>query len=131
MKLKGKKGTIEILVVFFICTIFLSCNPYGKGDKILTVNITDNDSAYFSDVEVIKESLVKGGRLTLNVTVLEEIDPDVVSKYGVVSSEGRYSLIPVIVNFVGANGWHLLQVLNPDGASIQSLRCEYCFVKAR
>jgi hypothetical protein len=129
--MKSNKKFRVIFAILFICSIFVSCDQNGKGDKILTVNLVPNDSDYASEIEVIKESLVKGGGITLSGTAIKEIDPNFASKYGVTDSEGRYSVIPAIVNFVGDNGWNLIQVLAYEGASVQSFKCEYIFVKTR
>jgi len=96
-----------------------------QGDKILVVRIGDkNDDV--SEVELIKNALEKGGQLTLNVEVLKQLDnPKFSSKYTASGSDGRYFTRPAILNFVGGQGWRLLQIV------VDSYETEYFFVKSR
>jgi hypothetical protein len=109
--------------------VFSSCNPYGKGDKILIVEIqgenTFNDDDEVSEVALIKEALKKGGGLTLNVAVLRNIDNNFDSLYTVSNSDGQFFIRPAILNFIGGQGWHLLQIFGLPGNP------QYIFVKGR
>jgi hypothetical protein len=113
-----------------IVMILSSCNPYGKGDKILIVEIQGensfkDDDDDVSEVSLITEALEKGGSLTLNVEVLRKIDLEFDSKYTASNSEGKFFVRPAILNFIGGQGWHLLQVFGLPGNP------QYFFVKSR
>jgi hypothetical protein len=119
---------VGIMCFVLGCLILTSCNPYGKGDKILIVDIkggSNFDEDDISEVGLIKKALEKGGALTLDVAVLRTIDSEFDSKFTASNSEGKFLVIPAILNFVGGQGWHLLQVLELSDTP------QYIFVKAR
>jgi hypothetical protein len=100
----------------------------GKGDKILFVEIKGENSfseGEVSEIELIKESLDKGGSLTLDVAVLRSIDNEFDTKYTASNSEREFFIRPAILNFVGGQGWHLLQIFGLPGNP------QYIFVKVR
>jgi hypothetical protein len=122
-----KKQSCFILLMSIVM-VLLSCNQNGKGDKILIVEIQGENS--FSENEVseealIKEALQKGGSITLNVEVLRNIDSNFDSLYATVNSDGNFLVRPAILNFIGSQGWHLLQIFGLPGNP------QYFFVKSR
>ncbi|MDR1466639.1 MAG: hypothetical protein LBI40_03375 [Treponema sp.] len=119
---------VRIMSFLLGCLILTSCNPYGKGDKILIIDIKGESNFGEDDVSevgLIKEALEKGGALTLDVAVLRTIDSEFDSKFTASNSEGNFRIRPAILNFVGGQGWHLLQIFGLPGAP------QYIFVKAR
>jgi hypothetical protein len=63
--------------------------------------------------------------LTLDVDVLRKIDSGFDAKYAVTGSDGKFFIRPAILNYIGGQGWHLLQVFGLPGAP------QYIFTKAR
>jgi hypothetical protein len=122
-----KKQSYFILFMSIVM-VLSSCNQYGKGDKILIVEIQGENS--FSENEIseealIKEALQKGGSITLNVEVLRNIDNNFDSLYAAANSDGNFLVRPAILNFIGGQGWHLLQIFGLPGNP------QYFFVKSR
>ena len=128
-------SNMKILKIFFslffslMLTTMPSCNPSEKGEKILIVEIQgenmgrNNDNT--SEISVIRRALETGGQLTLDVEALRQIDPKFDSNYAVSGSDGKFLVKPAILNFVGGQGWRLLQIFGLPGNT------QYVFVKNR
>jgi len=79
----------------------------GNGCKILFVEIKGKNDAdtQVSSPAYVKEALSKGGgRIVLDVNVIRAIDAKFISKYAT-SEEGKFSIRPAILNYVGGQGW--------------------------
>ena len=98
--------------------ILSSCNPYGKGDKSLIVEIASKSE----EESLIRQILNKGGSITLNVEVLRIIDNEFDSKYAAYDSNRQFYTKSAIFCFVGGQRWRLLQ---------DDIGIEYIFVKSR
>ena len=111
-----------------IISVLSSCNQNGRGDIILIVEIYGENtfgSDEVSEENQIKVALEKGGNVTLNVEVLRKIDSTFDSKYTASNSEGKFLTRPAILNFVGGQGYNLLQVFGLPGNP------QYFFIKKR
>lgn len=131
-RLKTFCGILSLVILLWLS----SCNQLAKGnsilnnngDKILIVeiygeNVSGNDEV--TEVSLINNALQKGGSVTLNVDVLRQIDPQFDSKYTASNSNGQFYIRPAILNFIGGQGWHLLQIFGLPGNP------QYFFVKTR
>ena len=102
----NKKLINHKLTTFCFFFIFLSMTGCigNNGDKILIVEIS-KDKDELSEQAVIKESLKKGGSITINVDLARKIDKNFDEKYAVMNSAGSFFTRPALLNFIGDNGW--------------------------
>ena len=84
-------------------------DEYIEGDEYDELREDDEDNEV-SEVSYLREAFDKGGWITLNTDVAHEFDKDFESKYAAVDSDGRYLIRPALLNFVGVQGWYLLQM---------------------
>lgn len=104
----------------------VSCSPYGKGDKILIIEILSNDEgSEVSEAGLVKSALTDGGYLSVNVDILREIDPMFDEKAATSDSNGQFLVKPAILNYFGSAGWHFVQVFGLPGNP------DYYFIKTR
>ena len=131
---KNVSYSIKIIVYLFFIIItmsLLSCvpqdNPFARGDKILIVHIHGESSIRedISERGLVLQALEKGGTLILDVDILRRIDPEFDIKYTATDSRGSFYTRPAILNFIGGQGWRLLQVFGLPGDP------QYFFVKSR
>jgi len=97
---------LTVLVALSSCVV-----PENRdyGDKILIVRIARGDE-FPSDVTKVRSAFETGGQVTLDVDVLREINRFFDSRFTTLSYDGRFLVRPAILNFVGGQGWRLLQV---------------------
>jgi hypothetical protein len=126
---------VEFILFLLSPLIILSCIPWenagtlnDEGDKILIIYIEGESVSGDSEISeegLIRQALDKGGTLTLNVAALRKIDTGFDSKYTATDIKGQFYTRPAILNFIGGQGWHLLQIFGLPGNP------QYFFVKAR
>jgi hypothetical protein len=106
----NKKLINHKLVTFCFIFIFLSMTGCigNNGDKILIVEISKEEVG-LSEQAVIKESLEKGGSITINVDLARKIDENFDEKYAVFNSAETFFTRPALLNFIGDNGWNFKQ----------------------
>ena len=75
-----------------------------KGDKILIVKLS-NDKDELSEQAVIKESLEKGGLITINVELARKIDKHFDQRFAISDTDGNFLTKSALLNFIGFNGW--------------------------
>lgn len=127
MSKKSKTFVVKGLLLTILATL-LSCVVDNQnqpergeyGDKILIVRI-ERGSDFPSDTTTIRNAFVVGGQITLGVEVLRELDRRFDDRFTASSYDRRFLTRPAILNFVGGQGWRLLQV---NGN-------EYIFVRSR
>ena len=122
MKTRIWSVLLAAAIIAFACSPAVSFDLFGeKGCKILFVRTEDGENKA-SEVLLVREALDKGGMITLNTDVAKEIDRDFESKYTATGSDGKYFVLPAILNFVGGQGWTFVQM---------QLGPQYIFVKNR
>ncbi len=114
-----KKSFILLSALLLITSLFFSCK---YGEYILIVSIDDQSS----EIDLIKESLKKGGEIVLSVSAAREIDADFDTKYAVSDSTSNFFVKPALLNFIGGNGWKLKSIA-PASSYYESE--EYYFTK--
>lgn len=129
--MKSKLNVVFGIMLVF-CFIFVGCSNgnipgmSNRGDKILIVEVQGENVGRDADVSeesLIRQALDKGGSIVLNIEILRTIDNEFDSKYTASNSSGQFYTRPAILNFVGGQGWHLLQVFGLPGNP------QYFFVK--
>lgn len=133
--LKMKKRIVFTFgILINICFLFVNCSIENipgyknKGHKILIVRIQGesvDDYDDISDEYLIKNALDKGGYIFLNVDIIRKMDNEFDYKYTTLNSNGQFFTKPAILNFVGGQGWQLLQIFGFPGDP------QYIFVKPR
>jgi len=120
--IKFKIGFVSILfialIAFLSTTACTSSND--KGCKVLIVSIEKGSEV--SELEIIKKAFNIGGMIALDVATARKIDSSFDEKYIAAGSDGKFLVAPAILNFVGGQGWTLIQV-QPSP--------QYYFVKGR
>ena len=115
-----------ILSVFTVLSSYSNADSFSltgsKGCKVLIVILKDKENET-SEVSLIKQAFNKGGRIILDVEVAREIDKEFDEKYAASGSDGKFLVTPAVLNFVGGQGWNLLQM--------QPLGQQFIFVKDR
>jgi len=95
--------------IVIVCSIFIFLAMTGctgnNGDKVLFVEIS-KEKDELSEQAVIKESLKKGGAITINVELARKIDEKFDEKYAVYDSKNLFFTRPALLNFIGDNGWN-------------------------
>ncbi|WGK68274.1 hypothetical protein P0082_07230 [Candidatus Haliotispira prima] len=99
IKADKMKKTIYVLSVIALLGLF-SCN---QGSTVLLVEI--DPKAKPSSISYIKKALNRGGYITLNIEAAREIDKHFDTKYAVSNEDGKFPILPVLLNFVGGHGW--------------------------
>ena len=116
---------VLLLSVFVVLSLYSTADSFSlsgsKGCKVLIVLLKDKENEV-SEVSLIKKAFDKGGRIVLDVDVAREIDKGFDEKYTATGSDGKFLVTPAILNFVGGQGWNLLQM---------QLGPQYIFVKER
>jgi len=111
-----KTGKVVVLIILallmgillFSGVTMVNTFKANKGTKHLFVNIDSNGRAEISSVNTIQESFEKGGYITVNPEILSKIDPgfsNVNGKYAVEFKDGKFYIMPAILNFIGEKGW--------------------------
>ena len=128
-------GNFLLVVAVLVMVIFtmVSCGDSGisgnKGDKILIVEIKGENVSVrnetVSSETLVKKSLEKGGSIVLDIDIIRKIDDKFDAKYSASDSDGKFYTRPAILNYVGGQGWHLLQVIGSPGNT------QYFFTKTR
>ena len=126
------KTGIKFIILALILAVFTVLSSYStaasfsltgsKGCKVLIVILKDKENQV-SDETMIKQALDKGGFITLDVEIARKLDKEFDQKYTATGSDDKFLVTPAILNFVGGQGWNLLQM--------QPLGQQFIFVKDR
>jgi len=126
----NKKIGIKLISILLILVTFSILSSYStvysfpfsndKGCKVLILSSKGKDDKV-SDEQMINQALDKGGYIVIDVPSARKIDKEFDKKYAAFGSDDKFLVIPAILNFIGGQGWTLIQV---------SLG-EYIFVKQR
>lgn len=109
----------KILGAALICTIaafsVTGCSDSYKGERFLFVytDLSDTPKKDVSSKSDVERSLQLGGQVTLNESVVTEIDPKFPTGYAAkLESEKGWSYYPkpAMLTFVSKNGWKLQQI---------------------
>jgi hypothetical protein len=119
-------GAIIVAAAVILGSVISGNSGSDNGDKVLVVKIDYSDNGEdVSEEKLIKEALEKGGRIILGVDLIREIDYGFDEKYTATNSKGNFNIRAAVLNFVGGQGWHFVQVFGMPGDP------EYYFTKTR
>ncbi len=90
----------------------------GSGDNAILI-VEVQRSGHEQDATLVKNALKKGGVIKISgdtgcVEFLsKEVGPNV-ERYGAMGGDGKYFVMPAIMNWIADKGWRLQQVANND-----------------
>lgn len=99
-----------VLVALMVVPALGGCLQQSNGDHVLLVQLASEDEAAdeLSELQVVRDSLERGGSINVNVSTARQIDKEFDAKYAVMNTEGSFLILPAVLNWVGGNGWHLV-----------------------
>lgn len=96
-----------VLIALVAMPALGGCLQQNKGDHVLLVQLAGDDEEP-SELQVVRDSLERGGSINVNVSVARQLDKEFDARYAVPDTEGSFIVLPALLNWVGGNGWHLV-----------------------
>ena len=72
--------------------------------RLLIVQLAD-DNNKASEVDVVRQALVRGGWIVLNADIARSIDPSFEEQFAVSDSKSMFLTLPAILNWLGDDSW--------------------------
>lgn len=99
-----------VLLALIAAPALGGCLQQSAGDRVLLVQLAGEDEAAdeLSELQVVRDSLERGGSINVNVSIARQIDKEFDASYAVMNTEGTFLVLPALLNWVGGNGWRLV-----------------------